>query len=130
MADLIISQIPVISSVNRSAPNILFLFSGNRPAVVNAPRRGRLPRCVALFSSHPLKIGDLAELCRGALKANHGKVVRITGYLPITNDYEIEAVDGFLHTYDRDTGEATGLCASVKTSAHNVRKPPAQSATR
>lgn len=62
----------------RLAPNVVCLFQEDRPAVVNVRRRGRYPRNVVAFWARPrLLVGDMAELCGGALPSNHGKRVRL-----------------------------------------------------
>lgn len=107
----------------RLAPNVVRLFTDERPPVANPPRRrGRLPRNVVRFTSRPrLAIGDVCELCRGALPENHGKQVQVMG-ISADGFADIAAVSTPMETYDLATGERTGQAWRTCIRLDNLRR--------
>lgn len=62
------------------APNVIALWSEDRPPVANPPRRGRYPRgVVALRRWNRLRPGVYAYLWNNCLPENRGVVVQLLG---------------------------------------------------
>ena len=104
------------------ASNVVSLFADERPPVANPRRRGRLPRNVVRLGSRPrLVIGDLCEMCRGALPENHGKHVRVVGFTD-AGLVEIDAVSVPIEAYCLESGERLGQFWKSTTWPDNLRR--------
>lgn len=94
----------------RLAANVVCLFAEDRPPVVNRPRRGRLPKAVAVLSAaRPLRIG---ALCEFSAEGHETMPVRIIERLD-NGRFRVEAVAG--HEFVFPNG-ARGRGASVHYS--------------
>lgn len=112
------------SERRRLAANVICLFTDDRPPVVNdcTTRRGRRPRNIIRFRERPLEIGDICELCRGAIPSNHGKLVRITGWNQKHGGYDVESVRGLLDVRDIETGKPDGESDTAIVAPANLRR--------
>jgi len=94
---------------------------GDRP-IPNRPRRGRLPANVVALARVPrLQVGDLCELCRGAVPANHGKRVRILRF-DAKGIADVESLNGLLVVINTDTGKVIGQYYGCRIHPDNLRR--------
>lgn len=89
---------PVLPSIarRRLAPNIVCMFADDRPPVVNRPRRGRLPKAVAVFQAErKLRPGALCEFSTDGHPAIPVRIIENLG----NGRSHVEAIVGHEFTF-------------------------------
>jgi len=120
---------PTPPARRRLAQNVVCLFAADRPPVVNARPRGRLPRGIARLEMPSFAIGDMAEIFYGGANPNNGKQIKIVGRNPVDGDFCVEAMSGILHTFDKD-GKPNGSSARAQCPPKRLRRIPRLSRQR
>ena len=103
------------------APNVACMFAADRPVVINERRRGRLPRGVARFSIPPFFAGEVVEIFYPGDNPNNGKRVKVLGYVPSEKEFDVESVNGMLHTFD-EHHNPVGQHKTATAPGRNLRR--------
>ena len=103
------------------AQNVVCMFDDDRQPVANARRRGRLPRSVTRFIIPPFFAGEVVEIFYPGGNPNNGKLVKVLGYVPRENEFDVEALNGMIHTFD-EHHNPVGQHKTATAPGRNLRR--------